>query len=63
MFTYLLVKFQFTNFFYFLIGKPVDWWSMGIMLYEFLVGCVPFCGATIEELFDNIVTGMLFIYV
>ncbi|CAH8656501.1 unnamed protein product [Schistosoma margrebowiei] len=37
-------------------GKPVDWWSMGIMLYEFLVGCVPFCGATIEELFDNIVT-------
>ncbi|CAH8872115.1 unnamed protein product [Trichobilharzia szidati] len=37
-------------------GKPVDWWSMGIMLYEFLVGCVPFCGSTIEELFDNIVT-------
>ncbi|CAH8574614.1 unnamed protein product [Schistosoma turkestanicum] len=37
-------------------GKPVDWWSMGIMLYEFLVGCVPFSGASIEELFDNIVT-------
>ncbi|TNN10111.1 Microtubule-associated serine/threonine-protein kinase 2 isoform 3 [Schistosoma japonicum] len=37
-------------------GKPVDWWSMGIMLYEFLVGCVPFSGTTIEELFDNIVT-------
>ncbi|CAH8630900.1 unnamed protein product [Heterobilharzia americana] len=37
-------------------GKPVDWWSMGIMLYEFLVGCVPFCGNTIEELFDNIIT-------
>ena len=25
-------------------GKPVDWWSMGIILYEFLIGCVPFFG-------------------
>ena len=23
-------------------GKLVDWWSMGIILYEFLIGCVPF---------------------
>uniref|UniRef100_A0A671RPN6 non-specific serine/threonine protein kinase n=1 Tax=Sinocyclocheilus anshuiensis TaxID=1608454 RepID=A0A671RPN6_9TELE len=35
-------------------GKPVDWWAMGIILYEFLVGCVPFFGDTTEELFANI---------
>ncbi|OAD59084.1 Microtubule-associated serine/threonine-protein kinase 4 [Eufriesea mexicana] len=34
-------------------GKPVDWWSMGIILYEFLIGCVPFFGDTPEELFAH----------
>uniref|UniRef100_A0A8C7VTJ0 non-specific serine/threonine protein kinase n=1 Tax=Oncorhynchus mykiss TaxID=8022 RepID=A0A8C7VTJ0_ONCMY len=37
-------------------GKPVDWWAMGIILYEFLVGCVPFFGATPEELFGQVIT-------
>ena len=36
-------------------GKPVDWWSMGIILYEFLIGCVPFWGETPEELFAHTV--------
>ena len=38
-------------------GKPVDWWAMGIILYEFLVGCVPFFGDTTEELFGQVVSG------
>lgn len=39
-------------------GKPVDWWSMGIILYEFLIGCVPFFGETPEELFAHTVQGI-----
>lgn len=44
-------------------GKPVDWWAMGIILYEFLVGCVPFFGDTPEELFGQVVSGQyIFVY-
>ncbi|KAL5255047.1 hypothetical protein ACHWQZ_G014471 [Mnemiopsis leidyi] len=35
-------------------GFSVDWWSMGIILYQFLVGCTPFSGETIEALVENI---------
>ena len=38
-------------------GKPVDWWSMGIILYEFLVGIPPFTGDTPDELFANVING------
>ncbi|XP_043951779.1 microtubule-associated serine/threonine-protein kinase 3 isoform X2 [Gambusia affinis] len=37
-------------------GKPVDWWAMGIILYEFLVGCVPFFGDTPEDLFGQVIS-------
>ena len=30
---------------------------MGVVLYEFLVGCVPFFGDTPEELFGQVVSG------
>ncbi|XP_054590443.1 microtubule-associated serine/threonine-protein kinase 2 isoform X4 [Nothobranchius furzeri] len=37
-------------------GKPVDWWAMGVILYEFLVGCAPFFGDTTEELFGQVIS-------
>lgn len=36
-------------------GKTVDWWSMGIILYEFLTSFAPFNGNTPEDLFDNVI--------
>ncbi|KJH48059.1 kinase domain protein, partial [Dictyocaulus viviparus] len=39
-------------------GKPVDWWAVGVILYEFLVGCVPFFGDSPEDLFSKVITGI-----
>lgn len=38
-------------------GKPVDWWAVGIILYELLVGCAPFMGDSPEDLFTHIING------
>ncbi|XP_073513616.1 microtubule-associated serine/threonine-protein kinase 4-like [Phyllobates terribilis] len=38
-------------------GRPVDWWSMGIILHKFLTGSVPFDGDSVAELYDRIVIG------
>ena len=40
------------------LAKPVDWWSMGIILYEFLIGATPFYGNIPQEVFDMAVHGM-----
>eukprot|EP00324_Dicrateria_rotunda_P007548 CAMPEP_0206180252 /NCGR_PEP_ID=MMETSP1474-20131121/67841_1 /ASSEMBLY_ACC=CAM_ASM_001110 /TAXON_ID=97495 /ORGANISM="Imantonia sp., Strain RCC918" /LENGTH=282 /DNA_ID=CAMNT_0053593769 /DNA_START=1561 /DNA_END=2410 /DNA_ORIENTATION=- len=36
-------------------GKEVDWWSLGVILYEFLLGFPPFNAETPEDIFENIV--------
>ena len=34
--------------------ESVDWWSLGVCLYEFLVGITPFADETPERIFENI---------
>lgn len=36
-------------------NPSLDWWSCGIIVYEFLVGITPFNDETVEKVFDNIV--------
>ncbi|KAJ4454201.1 putative Serine/threonine-protein kinase ppk18 [Paratrimastix pyriformis] len=35
-------------------GPAVDWWAMGVILFEFLTGYPPFCGDTKEAIFHNV---------
>lgn len=37
----------------------VDWWSLGILIYELLYGVTPFRGARREETFENILRNSL----
>ena len=38
-------------------GFAVDWWSMGVILYEMLVGATPFWSTTVQDLFEEITDG------
>ena len=37
-----------------LLGAPVDWWAVGVCLYEFLTGIPPFNDETPELVFQHI---------
>ncbi|CAJ0951720.1 unnamed protein product, partial [Ranitomeya imitator] len=36
-------------------GRPIDWWSIGIILYEFLTRHVPFNGRCKRDIFNSII--------
>ena len=40
-------------------GKPVDWWTMGILLYEMLVGVDPFSDDDPMSIYQKIVKGKI----
>lgn len=39
--------------------KAVDWWSLGILLYELTVGIPPFYSNNVNEMYEKIKTGTL----
>eukprot|EP01125_Pyxidicula_operculata_P019295 TRINITY_DN698_c0_g1_i2.p1 TRINITY_DN698_c0_g1~~TRINITY_DN698_c0_g1_i2.p1 ORF type:complete len:1300 (+),score=335.10 TRINITY_DN698_c0_g1_i2:220-4119(+) len=41
-------------------GTGVDWWAVGVMTFEMLVGCPPFADSTPEAIFQNILNRAMF---
>lgn len=37
-----------------LLNPVIDWWSVGVILFEMLTGIPPFNDQTVEGIFDNI---------
>lgn len=40
-------------------GKPVDWWTLGILLYEMIAGIDPFADDDPLAIYQNILKGRL----
>merc|ERR1740129_1401707 len=40
-------------------GTAVDWWALGIVLFEVLLGFTPFCGEDMDSIFANVLDGDL----
>ena len=40
-------------------GRSVDWWSLGIVIFEMLVGVTPFCAEDPFSIYRNIVANDL----
>jgi serine/threonine protein kinase len=40
-------------------GKSIDWYGVGVILYEFLVGIPPYFDTDQDKLYENIVSGPL----
>lgn len=35
-------------------NNTIDWWSLGVIAYELMIGTRPFCANTIEDVIKNI---------
>merc|ERR1711897_33747 len=41
-------------------GKPVDWWTLGILIYEMVVGQPPFCDEDPMGIYQKILAGKIY---
>lgn len=40
-------------------GKPVDWWTLGVLIYEMIAGIDPFSDKDAMSVYHNILKGKL----
>jgi len=40
-------------------GKPVDWWQLGCLIYEMIVGCLPFVDEDPMAIYNKILSGKI----